>query len=76
MQMNADANDFMIVRATIDLGKNLGLRVVAEGVEDRETFDRLADLGCDEAQGYYISPPPTVRGVLAVARRCGVPGRS
>ena len=50
-------NDFMIVRATIDLGKNLGLRVVAEGVEDRETFDRLADFGCDEAQGYYISRP-------------------
>ena len=47
----------MIVRATVELGKNLGLRVVAEGVEDRETFDRLADFGCDEAQGYYISRP-------------------
>ena len=56
-QMNAHANDFMIARATIELGKNLGLRVVAEGVEDRETFDRLADFGCDEAQGYYISRP-------------------
>jgi diguanylate cyclase (GGDEF)-like protein len=57
MDMNDDGNDFMIVRATVDLGKNLGLRVVAEGVEDRETFDRLADFGCDEAQGYYISRP-------------------
>ena len=57
MQMHVDANDFMIVRATVDLGRNLGLRVVAEGVEDRETFDRLADFGCDEAQGYYISRP-------------------
>ena len=57
MDMNEDGNDFMIVRATVDLGKNLGLRVVAEGVEDRETFDRLADFGCDEAQGYYISRP-------------------
>jgi diguanylate cyclase (GGDEF)-like protein len=56
-QMNAHANDFMIARATIELGKNLGLRVVAEGVEDRETFDRLADFGCDEAQGFYISRP-------------------
>jgi diguanylate cyclase (GGDEF)-like protein len=57
MQMHVDANDFMIVRATVDLGRNLGLRVVAEGVEDLATFDRLADFGCDEAQGYYISRP-------------------
>jgi diguanylate cyclase (GGDEF)-like protein len=57
MQMHVDANDFMIVRATVDLGRNLGLRVVAEGVEDVDTFDRLADFGCDEAQGYYISRP-------------------
>ena len=57
MDMHADGNDFMIVRATVELGRNLGLRVVAEGVEDRETFDRLADFGCDEAQGFYISRP-------------------
>jgi diguanylate cyclase (GGDEF)-like protein len=49
--------DFTIVRATIELGRNLGLRVVAEGVQDRETFDRLGDFGCDEAQGFYISKP-------------------
>jgi EAL domain-containing protein (putative c-di-GMP-specific phosphodiesterase class I) len=55
MDMHEDGNDYMIVRATVDLGKNLGLRIVAEGVEDRETFDRLADFGCDEAQGYYIA---------------------
>jgi diguanylate cyclase (GGDEF)-like protein len=57
VQMHVDANDFMIVRATVDLGRNLGLRVVAEGVEDLATFDRLAEFGCDEAQGYYISRP-------------------
>jgi EAL domain-containing protein (putative c-di-GMP-specific phosphodiesterase class I) len=57
MQMHVDANDFMIVRATVDLGRNLGLRVVAEGVEDLDTFDRLAEFGCDEAQGFYISKP-------------------
>ncbi len=57
MQMHVDANDFMIVRATVDLGRHLGLRVVAEGVEDLATFDRLAEFGCDEAQGYYISRP-------------------
>ena len=49
--------DFTIVRATVELGRNLGLRVVAEGVQDRETFDRLGDFGCDEAQGFYISKP-------------------
>ncbi|MGH2680586.1 MAG: putative bifunctional diguanylate cyclase/phosphodiesterase [Actinomycetota bacterium] len=49
--------DFTIVRATVELGRNLGLRVVAEGVQDRETFDRLGDFGCDEAQGYYIAKP-------------------
>jgi EAL domain-containing protein (putative c-di-GMP-specific phosphodiesterase class I) len=49
--------DFTIVRATVELGRNLGLRVVAEGVQDRETFDRLGDFGCDEAQGFYIAEP-------------------
>jgi diguanylate cyclase (GGDEF)-like protein len=56
-QMHVDANDFMIVRATVDLGRNLGLRVVAEGVEDLQTFDRLAEFECDEAQGFYIARP-------------------
>ena len=51
------ADDFTIVRATVELGRNLGLRVVAEGVEERETFDRLGDFGCDEAQGFYIAKP-------------------
>ena len=56
-QMLVDTNDFTIVHATAMLGKNLGLRVVAEGVEDRETFDKLAEIGCDEVQGYYIGRP-------------------
>jgi diguanylate cyclase len=59
-RMHHEADDFSIVRATVELGRNLGLRVVAEGVEDRETFDRLADFGCDEAQGFYISWPMPV----------------
>jgi diguanylate cyclase len=50
-------DDFTIVRATVELGRNLGLRVVAEGVQDRDTFDRLGDFGCDEAQGFYIARP-------------------
>jgi diguanylate cyclase (GGDEF)-like protein/PAS domain S-box-containing protein len=52
-----DRHDAAIVRATIDLGHHLGLTVVAEGVEDQQTWHGLVALGCDEAQGYYISPP-------------------
>jgi len=44
-----------IVRVTADLGHNLGLRVVAEGVETHAAWRRTASLGCDEAQGYYLS---------------------
>jgi hypothetical protein len=47
----------VIARSTIDLGRNLGLRVVAEGVETTEVWDNLAAMGCDVAQGYYLSPP-------------------
>jgi EAL domain-containing protein (putative c-di-GMP-specific phosphodiesterase class I)/FixJ family two-component response regulator len=46
-----------IVNATIQLGHSLGLRVTAEGVEDRESFEVLGELGCDLAQGYYIAKP-------------------
>ena len=46
-----------IVRAVVDLGHNLGLRVTAEGVEDAATLELLADLGCDFAQGYHIGRP-------------------
>ena len=55
--MRTDEDDAVIVRSVIELGHNLGLRVVAEGVETIETFDALAALGCDEAQGYFITPP-------------------
>jgi EAL domain-containing protein (putative c-di-GMP-specific phosphodiesterase class I) len=51
-----DASDEAIVRSTIDLARNLGLRAVAEGVEDWGTWDRLARLGCAAAQGYLLSP--------------------
>jgi len=46
-----------IVRTTIELGHGLGLEVVAEGIEDRETLDWLKELGCDTGQGYFISKP-------------------
>jgi diguanylate cyclase (GGDEF)-like protein len=57
MGMATDENDATIVRSAIDLAKNLGLIVVAEGVETEPAWARLAELGCDLAQGYYLSPP-------------------
>ena len=57
MEMQRDNNDVVIVRSTIDLGHNLGLRVVAEGVEDQQSWDRLKAMGCDAAQGYHMSKP-------------------
>lgn len=56
-QMAKDDNDAAIVRSTVGLGHDLGLTVVAEGVESEMTWDLLASLGCDVAQGYYLSPP-------------------
>jgi len=56
-EMTRDENDAVIVRSTIDLGHNLGLDVVAEGVESPEIWGRLSSLGCDGAQGYYMSRP-------------------
>jgi diguanylate cyclase (GGDEF)-like protein len=50
-------DDAVIVRSTIDLGRNLGLKVVAEGVETEEVWRRLCRLGCDVAQGYYLNRP-------------------
>jgi EAL domain-containing protein (putative c-di-GMP-specific phosphodiesterase class I) len=47
----------MIVRSTVELAHNLGLKVVAEGVEDRAAVECLRGMGCDEIQGYYLSRP-------------------
>ena len=57
MSMNSEDDDDVIVRSTVDLGHNLGLRVVAEGVEDQASWSRLAALGCDSAQGFFLSRP-------------------
>jgi diguanylate cyclase len=54
---NGEARDYELVRATIDLGHAMGLRVVAEGIEDAATLELLRELGCDLAQGYLISKP-------------------
>jgi EAL domain-containing protein (putative c-di-GMP-specific phosphodiesterase class I) len=57
MHMAQDQNDAMIVRSTIDLAHNLGLRVTAEGVESEAVLQQLVALGCDMAQGYFVAPP-------------------
>ncbi len=53
-----------IVRSVIDLGHNLSLEVVAEGVEDQVTWDMLTEMGCDVAQGFHLSRPLTAAEVL------------
>ncbi|MGA2009994.1 MAG: EAL domain-containing protein [Solirubrobacteraceae bacterium] len=55
--MLRDESDLIIVRSTINLGHDLGLKIIAEGVEDGATLDHLAVLGCDLAQGYHLSRP-------------------
>jgi EAL domain-containing protein (putative c-di-GMP-specific phosphodiesterase class I) len=52
-----DAGDIAVVTAIVALATALGLRTIAEGVETRGQMDLLRSLGCDEAQGYYFSPP-------------------
>jgi EAL domain-containing protein (putative c-di-GMP-specific phosphodiesterase class I) len=56
-RMTADRSNALIVRSVVELGHNLGLTTVAEGVEDRPTLDRLGELGCDVAQGFYLCRP-------------------
>jgi diguanylate cyclase (GGDEF)-like protein/PAS domain S-box-containing protein len=57
LDMATDENDATIVRSTIDLGHNLGFKVVAEGIENSHVEEMLTLLGCDFAQGYHISHP-------------------
>ena len=57
LNMERDARDAKIVRSTIDLAHNLGLRVVAEGMESAKAWKLLQALGCDEGQGFFIAKP-------------------
>jgi EAL domain-containing protein (putative c-di-GMP-specific phosphodiesterase class I) len=57
MNMERDADDAKIVRSTIDLGHNMGLRVVAEGIESEAVWQILSKMGCDQGQGYFMSRP-------------------
>ncbi len=70
-QMVASEIDMNLVRSTVNLAHNLGLQVVAEGVENPETLDALAEIDCDEAQGFHVGrpmPPGEVEGWLERGR--------
>ncbi|HYK05792.1 MAG TPA: EAL domain-containing protein [Thermoanaerobaculia bacterium] len=64
MGMTTSEADAAIVRTMIDLGHNLGKQVCAEGVEDEAMWDMLAGMGCDLAQGYWISRPKPANELL------------
>jgi diguanylate cyclase (GGDEF)-like protein len=73
MNMQNAGDDATIVHSTVDLAHNLGLRVVAEGVEDNEILQRLTELGCDMIQGYHICrpmPPDEMLRFLREGRWC------
>lgn len=57
IDMHRNQEDEIIVRSTVDLGHNLGLKVIAEGVETQAAWDKLKRLGCDSAQGYFMGKP-------------------
>jgi diguanylate cyclase (GGDEF)-like protein len=71
MEMAVDASDAAIVRSTIDLAHNLGLRVVAEGVESEDAWRHLEALGCDYAQGYFLSRPLPAEAATRLIRERG-----
>jgi diguanylate cyclase (GGDEF)-like protein/PAS domain S-box-containing protein len=72
-RLGLDGQDEAIVRAVIDLGHSLDLKVTAEGVESAEQLRRLQELGCDEAQGDLISPPLPAEAFHAVFASPGLP---
>ncbi len=71
IDMGNDTGDAIIVRSTIELGHDLGLRIVAEGVEDAETLAMLARLGSDYAQGWHIGRPMPEHDLRAMLDRWG-----
>ena len=73
---SADNRNRALVRSTIELAHSLGLRVVAEGIEDEETFELLVELGTDLAQGYLISRPRPAHELDLGAEHFRLPGRT
>jgi diguanylate cyclase (GGDEF)-like protein len=69
--MTTTAQDLVLVRTAIDLGHNLGLTVVAEGVEGAEHVSALRDLGCDIAQGFHYARPMAAEAMTELLARVG-----
>jgi diguanylate cyclase (GGDEF)-like protein len=63
--MSSDTRNAIVVRSTIELAHNLGLRTVAEGIEDAHTYDCLRTLGCELAQGFHMSKPLPAAALLS-----------
>jgi len=57
LRLNTEPQDQLIVRSTIDMAHGLGLRVVAEGIENAESWSLLRDWGCEIGQGFFLSRP-------------------
>jgi len=70
MDMINDKDDSVIVDTTLHMSHNLGLRVVAEGVENEDTLNALRTLGCDIAQGYYLTRPLNASDLFAWLKSC------
>ncbi len=75
MNMSDSEQDAAIVRSTIDLGHNLGLDIVAEGVEDQPTLDELARLTCETAQGFFLARPQRPEAITALLAGAHAAGR-
>jgi diguanylate cyclase (GGDEF)-like protein len=69
----ADDGDEAIVRTTIELARNMGHTVIAEGVEDLATWNRLIDLGCDQIQGFFLTPALPSQEIRAWLRQRQLP---
>ena len=76
LRMEASEDDAVIVRSTIDLGHNLGLKVVAEGVETTDQAAFLRELGCEHAQGYLFAKPMPMGALSAFFSEPRDPGRA
>ena len=65
LNLASNKEDEILVRSTIDLGHNLGLKVTAEGIENEESLNILHKYGCDTGHGYFISKPVSADEIVA-----------
>ena len=70
-QAHVDRGDAMLVRSTVQLAHELGLKVVAEGIEEAACLAFLEQIGCDYAQGYYVGRPLAAADLAALAAETG-----